>query len=104
MDVIKLPFEFKFNNTVITEFDLSIPEAVALNNLEASHSNPADVTKLMKKMTIGKKLLIERCERYADLVKFHSPQDIIDNERELIEKGILDFYTAKKEYQHLFVG
>lgn len=99
MEKYTLPFTMiTEDHQQINELDLSIPEAIALNNLEASQTEIADLNRLMKQMTIGKKLLIERCERYEHLKRIHSPKDILENERELIEKGLLDFLAARDKF------
>ncbi len=98
MDKIILPFSVKVNDINLYEIDLSIPEAVAINNLEASCCDPVNVSKLIRRMTIGKKILLERCERYEMLIKFRSPTDIVRNEQELIEKSVVDFFSAKEAF------
>lgn len=103
METMILPFSVELeDHTVINEVDLSLPEAIALNNLEASQTDLGDLKLLFKRMTIGKKLLLERCERYEQLKKFGSAPDIIENEKELVEKSTLDFLKAREAFYKRF--
>ena len=98
MDKYTLPFTATINNHEISELDISIPEAIALNNFEASQSDKENVTRLIRRMTIGRKILLERCERYEELIRLHSPNDIVMNEKELIETSIKDFINARNTF------
>lgn len=99
MEKMKLPFVVELDDhTVIDEIDISLPEAIAINNLEASQTDMGDLKILFRRMTIGKKMLLERCERYEQLKKFGSAPDIIENEKELVEKSTMDFIKAKEAF------